>query len=171
MATALTVGMMYLLEANAATNQNWLAGGPGTINLDLFTEGTEYCKLAIPKKFTKTWSTGVQIMDPGGGGSVQIDWDKRIYTIQCTGIEASITAAENLDKFTMLPAHTGKTTYIPYYLVIKYGTTDYVLFTNYAGTRSSYCKGVVVSGSILWMEVENQTAIVQFSFRSVWSAA
>lgn len=166
----LTVGYIYILESNGATNQNWVAGGASTVDLTNFTEGTEYCKLEIPKKFVKSWSTGVQVMDPGGGGSVQVNWDKRVYTVQATGIETSIANAEKLDQFTMLAAHTDETSYIDYYLIIKYGTTSYVMFTDFGGTRRDYCKGVIVNGSIMWLDIQSQTAIAQFSWRSVWDA-
>ena len=170
MAIPLTQGYIYILESNAATNQDWVAGGAATIDLTNFTEGTEYCKLERPKKFVKGFSSGVQIMDPGGGGSVQVNWDKRIYTVQATGIETSVANAEKLDQFTMLAAHTGEDNYIPYYLVFKYGTTSYVMFTDFGGTRRNYCKGVIVTGSIMWLEQDNLNAILQFSWRSIWDA-
>ena len=170
MATPLTTGYIYILESDAGRNQNWIAGGPGTIDLDSFTEGTEYCKLEIPRKFVKGFSTGVQVMDGGGGSSVQVNWDKRVFTIQATGIEASIANAEKFDQFTMLKEHTDEDVYVDYYLVIKYGTTSYVKFTDFGGTRRDYCKGVIVNGSIMWLEQENQTAIVQLQWRSVWDA-
>ena len=165
----LTAGYIYILESNGATNQNWVPGGASTIDLTTFTEGTEYCKLEMPKKIVKGWSTGVQVMDPGGGGSVQINWDKRVYTVQATGIETSIANAEKLDQFTMLASHTGETSYIPYYLVIPYAAT-YVMFTDFGGTRRDYCKGVLVSGSVMWLEQQYKTAIAQFSWRSLWDA-
>ena len=165
----LTAGYIYLIESDAGDNQNWLHD-PETIVVGNFTDGTDICSLKIPRTFTKQFSTGVQVTTGAAGNEFDYRAARRAYAIMAQGIETSISNANTVEKFIMSDRHTSgsSTTFVRYYLVIKFGSNDYVEFTDSTGTRREYCTGIVLNGVITWRESSSQTALVRFNFKSVW---
>ena len=170
MAIALTDGNIYFLESDAA-NDTWITdhGDPDNIDLTSYTEGTEYCKLPLPRRIQKSFTTGIQVMDPGGGTSVQVNWQKKVYQVLAEGIETSVANANTVEKFFMTEAHTiSDTTYKDYYLVCKFGTNSYIDFTDDSGNRKQYCKGAVLTGMCTWVQESPLTMVVSLQWRSIW---
>ena len=171
MAIALEDGMIYFLESEAGTNQDWIAGGATTIDLTTFTEGTEYCKLPMPRRWVKNFDTGMDIIDSGGGNSFQLRYARRFYNILAEGIETSRANGDLVEKFFTIDAHTeaSVSTYNDYYMVIRFTATSFVEFTDQTGARKDFCKGAVKNGSITWVEVNPINVIMRLNFKSIWN--
>ena len=70
----------------------------------------------------------------------------------------------------MLDRHTSGSDAVfkRYYLVIKWGATDYETFIDASSTSRDYCKGVVVDGETEWDGDDPLVATVRLNWRSVW---
>ena len=179
MATALTPGFIYLIESETGVD-DWItdhSGDPDLIDLDNFSvgnnseEGKGYCKLKIPRNIQKAFDTGRIVTDLIGGVSVDQRWQRRAYGMNLNGIEASIAEADLIGEFFMSNRHTaGSTsTFKQYYLIIYFGVNTHIKFTDHNGNRQSYCKGVVLKGSIIWNMGESLRYSLKLNFRSTWS--
>ena len=173
MAIDLTDGYIYFVESNS-DNDDWItdhAGDPDSLDLTNYTEGTEYCKLKMPERFVKSFVTGMIIVDSGGGNSYQERYERRSYSILSEGIETSIYNADLVEKFFTIPRHTAASndTYKEYYLIIRFGASNYVNFTDNDGNRKEYCRGAVLSGSVTWSEAKPSAALVKLTFKSIWN--
>jgi len=171
MGIALTPGHVYFLESDAAQNQDWIAGGATTIDLTNFTEGTEYCKLELPQRWRKQFTTGIRVTDAGAGTSFDFRSARRGYGIVAGGIETSITNANLVEQFFMLDRHTSgaSATFYDYYMVVIFSATVFVKFKdNSASTMKDYCPVRVTGGETIWSESTPQTVIFRATIRSVW---
>ena len=173
MATAPTAGYIYLIESDGTDNDDWItdhAGDPDLLDLDQYTEGTEYCKIEMPQQFKKNFTTGIVVTDASGAISFERRWEKRAYSVMSRGINTSRANGDLVEQFLTAPRHSAgsTTTYHTYYLIFYFGVDDHVPFTDSAGNRKSYCKGVVTNGSLLWNESMPNTYIISLNWRSVW---
>ena len=171
MATALTAGKFYFIESDAG-NQDWItnsAGDPDAIDLDNYTEGTDYIELNIPRGFTKTPFTGVLITPMGGGKTFDLRFAARFYRALTQGIQTSLANVKLVDKFIMSDRHTsGGDAFKRYYLIVYFGTNSHLEFTDASDNRKSYCKGIVLSAPAVWIESEPLTFIQKINWQSVW---
>jgi len=173
MATSLSDGYIYLIESDSVANDDWItdhAGDPDSVDLSLFTAGTEYCKLEIPEEFQKGFHTGIVVEQGSAGSSYDLRSERRWYDLLASGIETSIANADLVDQFCMTAAHTSgdATTFERYYLIIRFAASNYVNFTDDSGNRKEYCKGVITDGRIIWQKSRPSLAMVRLNWRSVW---
>lgn len=163
-----TEGYLYFIESEVA-QQNWLAGGASTIELTNFTEVTHYCKIERPEDFQKRFKTGISVSYLGGA-SFDVMWDNKSYNLLPYGFKTSIENAEKVEQFFMADRHTSSntTTFKQYYLVVKYTTTKFVEFYDFNNNRLTYCKGLLIDGSIIWSDTESLIAYVRLNFYSTW---
>lgn len=174
LANDLTPGYIYILESDAVRNQNWV---PTVANIGLvanFTEGTDFCKLKIPKQWTKGGTTGITADDASGGKTYVTRTSRKSYKITIQGIEVVGSDADNIEKFIMSAAHTATSvsTFKYYYLIIMRSATDYEEFTDDGGTRRDYCKIVITPDwRIVWNEAKSRVANVLINCRSAWGAS
>ena len=172
MVTAPTAGNIYLIESDATDNADWVtaSGDPDTIDLSLYVEGTEYCKIAMPQQFRKNFKTGIVVTDGSGAISFERRWEKRAYALLAQGISTTRANGDLVEEFLMAARHTSGTvaTYKTYYLIFYFGVNDHSPFTDSAGNRKSYCKGVVTNGSMLWNQSKPDVYTIQLNWRSVW---
>ncbi len=172
MSIDLNDGYIFFIESDAVDNQNWVTvGDPDLINLVNFTEGEDYCKLKLPKEFRKWFTTGMEIVDSGGGNSYQLRWNRRAYKLLSTGIETSRANADLVEGFFMRDRHTSPspTIYKDYYLIFRFAASDYVNFTDDGGTRREYCRGGVENGEEMWVYDNPKNYILKLNFRSIWN--
>ena len=173
MATAPTAGYIYLIESDATDNADWVtaSGDPDNIDIELYVEGTEYCKIEMPQQFTKKFKTGIVVTDASGGISFERRWERRAYAILARGLPTTRVNGDLVEQFIMSARHTSGTvaTYKPYYLIFYFGVNDHSPFSDAGGTRRSYCKGVVTDGSIIWLHSRPSLYNIQLNWRSVWT--
>ena len=169
MATDMVVGYIYFLESDATDNINWVPTVDNIILAALYTEGTEYVKMQIPKNFKIRGKTGIIVNDSGGGSSFDYRPNRRAYAMLSNGVETTIANAAQVANFFMLERHTSgaAATFKRYYCVIKH-TAGYYPFINAAGTSVDYCKGVVLDWEVDWEMDDNERATVYLNWRSVW---
>jgi hypothetical protein len=170
MATDMVIGNIYILESDATDNIDWVPNVDNIILGALYTEGTEYIKLEIPQKYKIQFRTGITVTDSGAGTSFDRRAARRAYLMLANGIETSRDNAALVRNFFMLDRHTSGTASVfkRYYLVIKWGATDYEPFIDASSTSRDYCKGVVINGDTEWDEDTSLVAIVRLNWRSVW---
>ena len=177
MATALSDGKIYLIESDAGDNDNWLATStppdPTDIDLDDFTEGTDYCKLKLPKQWSKKAHTGMKVEDASGGKYFVTRSSQKSYICSIIGLEVTGSDVSKIEQFFMDNDHTASsaTTFEYYYMIIIRSATDYELFTDHLDVRQEYCKGVALEFEIIWNESKNRIATVRITFRSAWGAS
>lgn len=160
------MGYYYFIESEAV-QQNWLHT-PANIDLDNFTEGTHYCEIEMPRDFQKRFSTGITITHLGSA-DFDIIWGNKFYNFTPYGLQTTIANAELVEKFFMSNRHTDSSTFIDYYLVIKYNTTPtFVEFTDFSDNRRQYLKCIVTDGAIIWSESEKTVAYVRINTHSNW---
>ena len=166
----MVTGYIYILESDAADNINWVHTVDNIILGALYTEGTEYIKLEIPRKYKIAFKTGITVTDSGAGSSFDRRAARRAYLMLANGIETSRSNAAVVRNFFMLDRHTSgaAATFKRYYLVIKWGATDYEPFIDASSMSRDYCKGVVIDGETEWSEDEPLVATVRLNWRSVW---
>ena len=90
MATAPTAGYFYLIESDSGDNDDWItdhAGDPDLLDLDAYTEGTEYCKIEMPKALRVKGHTGAQVTDSGAGMSYVERTERSGYGALANGIQ------------------------------------------------------------------------------------
>ena len=165
-------GYVYFLESDAVRNQNWLADMTA-INLAVnFTEGTDYCKIKLPKQWVKRFGTGITIDDASGGKSFMERSSQKSYTCEITGYEVAGSAVNLIESFFMDADHTASsiTTFKHYYMIIRRSVTDYEKFTDNNDARKDYCHGAALSCEIVWNETKSILATVKISFRSAWGS-
>jgi hypothetical protein len=176
MATALSDGRIYLIESDAADNQNWVPT-PSNIDLDNFTEGTDFCQLKIPQRTTQRGYTGILIQDASGGAGFMTRSYRRGYLVTIMSNELFETEAYLIDKFIMNDRHvaTSTSTYTNYYLVICRDQDDtsygYAKYTNSAGSQVNYLKGAIPNDGgyeCTWTEGQNLRAQIKIVFKSAW---
>lgn len=173
MATALTAGYIYFIESDGTDNDDWItdhAGDPDLLDLDQYTEGTEYCKIEIPKNWKVGFYTGHNVSDVGSGLSYDLRNAQRGYKAYTKGLQTSVANGKLIDKFFMSDRHTSgaTTTYKTYYMIIYFGVNDHWLFTDHNSVQKSYCKGAVIGGDITWFDTNNLTCMISLHWRSIW---
>jgi hypothetical protein len=172
MATALSDGKIYLIESDAVTNQDWItnnAGDPDAIDLDSFTDGTEYCHFDFPLKMVKRGKTGITVETWGAAKTADTRSGKRFYNCIIMGKTDTRANAWNIGKFIMADNHvTGASTFERYYLIIYYGTNDHEPFTDASNARLSYCTGIVSDWEISWAEPQHINMDVRINWWSVF---
>ena len=164
-------GYIYFLESDATDNINWVPTVDNIILGALYTEGTEYCKLELPKKLSIGFNTSIEVTHAGGGSSFDFRPNRRFFDALAQGIETSRANAATVRNFFMLDRHTSgaAATFKRYYMVVKYGTTTYEKFIDHSSTSRDYCKGVVLNCETLWKESEPLVATIRINWASVWS--
>lgn len=173
MATAPTAGYFYFIESDGTDNDDWITdhgGDPDLLDLDLFTEGTDYCKIEIPQNLKTSFYTGHNISDVGSGLSYDLRNAKRGYKGFLKGLVTSRANAKLLDQFFMSDRHTsGETaTYKTYYWIVYFGVNDHWPFTDHNSNQKSYCKGAILGGDINWFEQKSLTISTTLHWRSIW---
>lgn len=160
MVTALTVMNVYILD--------WSAADADDYDLDGETEGTDYCKIPIPKMINMRASQdGTSIAFFGGDGYLfRYDRTKRIISI--TGKVGTRTELGYIDKFFSTRQGAGSD---PDYLVAKFATSDYLPAYNYDGTDMNgvfrgWFKIIPLSN---WNSDDSQVHTIQIEFHVVWS--
>lgn len=171
MATALTIGKFYFIESDAG-NQDWItnnSGDPDAIDLDNFTEGTDYVEFNIPRGFTKTSFTGALVTPMGGGKSFDLRFAARFYRVLAIGIQTSLANVNLVDKFIMSDEHvTGGSSFKRYYLIVYFGTNSHLEFTDASDNRKSYCKGIILSAPAIWVDSDSSNFNLKINWQSVW---
>lgn len=172
MGTALTPGKFYLIESDAG-NQDWItnnAGDPDAIDLDNFTEGTDFIELTIPEGFSRRADTGILVTPSGAGKSYDERNAARFYSFMKRGIMTPLAKANFLDKFIMSDRHTSgaSATFKRYHLIIYFGTNLHLQFTDASDNQKSYCTGVVTFATTQWVESDNLNFLVRINWLSVW---
>lgn len=174
MATTLTSGYIYFVESESVGGDDWIndhAGDPDAIDLDAMTEGTEYCKIELPKRWVKTFRTGITVTDAGGGTSFEHRASIRGYSLLSEGLKTSIANANLVEQFFMIDRHTSGSDAIfkGYYLVVKFATSSYAEFKDAsASAMKEYCPIRVISGSSTWDENSPQSMTIRLNTRSKW---
>jgi hypothetical protein len=138
--------------------------------LDNFTEGTDYIQFPIPRGFTKTGLTGIIPVPSGAGRSYDNRSARRFYRILQRGFQTSLANANLIDKFALSDRHTSgsDTIFVRYHLIIYFGTNSHVEFTDGDDNRKSYCRGVIKSVLIQWVDRESLIFMVRINWESVW---
>jgi len=168
------MGYIYLIEAQGDIGGDDFivdhAGDPEDIVIGNYTEDTYYCKLQVPKQYTKGFSTGAKVITGAAGNQYSERSSMRSYTLLADGIETSAANADVVESFCMLDAHTTgiEATFREYHLIIKKDTDTYVTFTDSAGNRQKYCTGIVTGGLIIWTKEKPLRPTVKLYFESVW---
>ena len=163
-------GYIYFLESDAVRNQNWLHT---VANIDLatnYTEGTEFCKLKIPKQWIKKMGTGITIDDASGGKVYMTRTSRKGYLVTIIGLEIPGTAVEKIEQFFMSSIHTASSpsTFKQYHMIIRRSVTDYETFIDASDNIRDYCKGACLECEITWHESQNLRATIRIVFRSNW---
>lgn len=173
MATAPTPGYIYFVESESVGGDDWITdhgGNPALMDLSLMTEGTEFCKLEIPQRWRKQFTTGIVVTDAGGGTSFDLRSARRGYVMLAEGIETSITNADLVEKFFLIDRHTSgaSATFKAYYMVIYISATVQVQFKDStASAMLYYCPVRAMGGEIVWTEDKPQTVVFRVNIRSV----
>ena len=172
MGTPLTAGRFYLIESDAG-NQDWItnnSGDPDLIDLDNFTNGIDYVSLEFSRGFTRTGFTGAIVTPSGGGRSFDQRNATRFYKTLQRGIQSTLTNANLVDKFAMSDRHTSgaSATFKRYYLIVYFGINSHLEFTDGSDNRKSYCKGIILSVAIQWIDSKPTNFIVRINWDSVW---
>lgn len=173
MVTALTPGYIYFIESDGTDNDNWIAdhgGDPDLLDLDQYTEGTDYCKIEIPKDVKVGFYTGHNVSDVGSGLSYDLRSAARGYKAYTRGLVTSRANAKLMDQFFMSNRHTSgaSATYKTYYMVVYFGVNDHWPFIDHNNNQKSYCKGAVIGGDLNWRETESLTILTNLHWRSIW---
>jgi hypothetical protein len=171
MATALTSGYIYFIESDAGDNQNWLHD-PENIDLDNFTEGTDYCKIEIPEQLRVRFGTGIEVTDSGGGTSYDFRSNRKGYVPVLRGLVTSRANLRYIDSFIMMDRHTSgsSATFVRIYMIIKFAANDYFPFVDADDTQREYCRGVIpkAGGEYVWTASSPHTITINLNWRSVW---
>jgi hypothetical protein len=173
MATAPTAGKIYFIESDGVTNDDWItdhAGDPDLLDLDQYTEGTDYIQMKIPQGFTRTGNTGIIVTPMVGGKSFDLRPETRLYKILNVSVEGSLADANLIDGFAMSERHTSgaSATFEAYYLVVYFGANSHLEFTDASGNKKSYCAGRIINVSTTWNESANLNFNIRINFASVW---
>lgn len=174
MATGLSSGYIYLIEAQdrGEVGDDFIvdnAGDPEDIDLDNYTEGTDYVYLSHIHRYNKANITGVIVNDLGAGKTAELKMGKRSYAIQVIGDITSFASAKKFSEFVMADDHTESTSFDRYYLIYKRASDTYDTFVDGSGNVKEYCKGIVSPQcTIDWQESKPLTWLTTFIFRSVW---
>lgn len=173
MATAPTAGFWYLIESDSVDNDDWIAdhaGDPDLLDLDQYTEYTEYIALQLPKRFAVRGKTGAIVTPSGAGESYDKRKEERFYNTILQGVMGTRTQANGADQFLMSSRHTSgaSAVFTRYHLILYFGTNDHIKFTDANGTQQSYCTGIVTDWEIVWLDVRNQVSVLRLNFWSVW---
>ena len=170
MANDLLDGYVYFLESDAVRNQDW-AGVVANIGLAAnYTEGTDFCKLKLPKQWIKKMGTGITIDDASGGKSYMTRTSRKSYLCTIIGLEVIGADAKLIEKFTMDADHTASSpsTFVQYHMIIRRSVSDYEEFTDASNVRQDYCQGAILECEITWHESQSLVATVRIIFRSNW---
>ena len=172
MATAPTAGYIYLIESDATDNADWVtaSGDPDNIDIELYTEGTEYCKIEMPEQFRQNFFTGIGVYDVGGGESFEMKYARRSYKVLAEGLPTTRSNGDKVANFVMLPRHTSgvSATFKEYYLIFYFGVNDHLPFIDASGNVKSYCKGRIINGSKIWDKSNPLLYTIKLNWRSVW---
>ena len=172
MANDLEDGMIYFVESDAVRNQDWT---PTVADIDLagnYTEGTDYCKLQLPKNWSNEIGSGIEVGDASGSKSFITRTSKSSYLCVLRSFEVIGSDVDKIETFFNSAAHlaSSPTTFKHYYMIIRRSSTEYENFTDDSYTRRDYCHGVMLNVIITWLESTNRTADVEIIFRSTWGA-
>ncbi|KKL17470.1 hypothetical protein LCGC14_2485220, partial [marine sediment metagenome] len=88
------------------------------------------------------------------------------------GIATSLTNANLVANFFMLPRHTSGSSAIfnEYYLIGYLGVDAHIKFMDANGTQQSYCKGIVLSAIRQWNPGNDPINwLLRINWESVWS--
>ena len=172
MATAPSDGYIYLIESDAVRNADWVTASadPQNIDLDLYTQGTEYCRLNFPKQWNKRGTTGINIEDASSGKSFMERTSRKGYIITIQDVETTGTNASYIEQFIMDDDHTASlpATFKQYYLIMQRSSTDYEKFTDASDNRQEFCKGAIIDWDFTWNDTQNNLCKVRLVFRSNW---
>ena len=174
MATGLSDGYIYFLESDAVDNDDWIgdhAGDPDNADISGMAEGTEHCKIPLPKTWRKTFHTGIIVKDSGGGTSFDMRAATRGYSILPMGFVTSIANANLVEKFFMIDRHTSgaSATFVEYYIVIRFGAGSYAEFKDASASgMKKYCPVRVIVGHSIWNESNPLVMTLKLNIRSVW---
>ena len=147
MVTAVSARTLYLIESDATLNVDWVPT-IASIDLDLYTEGIEYCKMDYPYRKQKRFYTGLKISDLANAKSFIIKKGKRGYLFTVRGKCYTKASADYIDQFLLHNNHVRATDYEDYYLVLVHDSGTYEKFTDHSGTRRDYLQCGILDGTI-----------------------
>lgn len=146
MATAPTVGIAYITESDSVDNDDWItdhAGDPGSMDLDQFTEGTEYCYFDQILNIQKRTVPGVIPKQLGNATAYTNKKGYRFYIIILKGRCYTKARYDNIMNFFMLSRHWKSTSYKPYYFHLEQTADDYEEFVDEDDNVINYCPVVL----------------------------
>ena len=174
MATALTPGRFYLIEAagDLGAQTDWIVAGgdPDTIDLDQFTEGLTYVEITIPEGFTRRSNTGIVVTPSGAGKSYDERNAARFYSAMERGVLTTLAKANLVDKFIMSDRHTSGSDppFTRYYLIVYFGVNAHLEFTDSTDTRRGYCRGAVPVATTQWSDSHSLKFLMRLTWLSIW---
>ena len=148
MATGVSPRTLYLIESDATNNVNWVPT-VANIDLDVYTEGVEYCKMDYPPRKGKRFYTGLKITDLANAKSFIIKKGKRGYLFNIQAKVYTKASADYIDQFLLHNNHVKAVSYEDYYLVLVHDATVYEKFTDNGGTRRDYLQCGIIDGQII----------------------
>ncbi len=86
------------------------------------------------------------------------------------GFQTTLTNANLVDKFVMSDRHTSgsEVVFKRYYAIFYFGINSHLEFTDRDDNRKSYCKGIALSVTIVWLQSDSLKFIVRINWDSVW---
>lgn len=120
--------------------------------------------------FTRTSFTGALTRPSGGGKGFDERSAARFYKALQRGFQTTLAEANLVDKFAMSDRHTSGASAIfkRYYMIIYFGINSHLEFTDGGDNRKSYCKGIIISVSTVWIESDNLNFLLRINWDSVW---
>ncbi|KKN44029.1 hypothetical protein LCGC14_0697240 [marine sediment metagenome] len=135
-------------------------------------EGIGYVEINMPEGFSITDFTGAVVTASGSGRSFDLRRERRFTRALARGIATSLTNANLVANFFMLPRHTSgaSATFERYYLIGYLGTNAHVGFMDANGTQQSYCKGITIACTRQWNPGNDPINwLLRINWESVWS--
>lgn len=145
--TGVSARALYLIESDATNNVNWVPT-VANIDLELYTEGTEYCKMDYPPRKQKRFYTGLKISDLANAKSFIMKKGKRGYLFNVQAKVYTKASSDFIDQFLLANNHVRASNYEDYYLVLVHDSGTYEKFTDNGGTRRDYLQCGILDGII-----------------------
>ncbi len=86
------------------------------------------------------------------------------------GFQTTLANANLVDKFVMSDRHTSGAIAVfkRYYAIFYFGINSHLEFTDPDSNIKSYCRGIALSVTIVWLQSDSLKFIVRFNWASVW---
>lgn len=176
MATAPTIGIAYITESDGTDNDDWItdhSGDPGSMDLDKFTEGLEYCYFdqilsiqvfPIPGVIPKQLANATSYTNKKG---------YRYYLIILQGRCYTKARYDNVRHYFMRQRHWKSTSYKPSYFHLEHTANDYEEFVDEDDSVINYCPVVMFPQGKGFKNLSDSTIYkkwdIQLQLQSVFS--